>query len=286
MAHSVTTPHHQLRRLPSPGLWSAGEYLGPVTVTLSATDNASGVAHTYYKVDGGSYIAYSGPFAVATVGAHTVFYYSVDVAGNTETAKSIGFNIGSTLTTGLLFVPVTPCRVADTRNPTGPFGGPIMTGGSTRSFAIPAGPCSIPSTALAYSLNVTVVPSGPLGYLSIWPTGAAQPLVSTMNSDGRFKANAATVPAGTSGAVNVYVTDTTQVVLDIDGYYVQAGSASGLEFYPLAPCRVADTRNAAGPLGGPFLAGGSSRALPRSLEYLFHPFRCSRVLVELHSDTA
>ena len=36
-----------------------------------------------------------------------------------------------------------------------------------------------------------------------------------MNSlDGRVKANAAIVPAGTSGAVSVYVTDTTDVIVD------------------------------------------------------------------------
>ena len=34
------------------------------------------------------------------------------------------------------FTPITPCRVADTRNPTGPFGGPMLTGGTARVFAI------------------------------------------------------------------------------------------------------------------------------------------------------
>ena len=97
------------------------------------------------------------------------------------------------------FVPVTPCRVVDTRNANGPFGGPAISGGTSRSFAIPYGPCAgIPTTAVAYSLNVTVVPDGPLGYLTIWPTGEGQPMVSTLNSlDGRIKANAAIVPAGT-----------------------------------------------------------------------------------------
>src|SRR5689334_10606767 len=35
---------------------------------------------------------------------------------------------------GLRFVPSTPCRIADTRNAAGPFGGPKMAGGTTRSF--------------------------------------------------------------------------------------------------------------------------------------------------------
>ena len=55
----------------------------------------------------------------------------------------------------------------------------------------------IPSAAVAYSLNVTVVPAGPLGYLTVWPAGQSQPTVSTLNSlDGRVKANAAIVAGG------------------------------------------------------------------------------------------
>ena len=46
-----------------------------------------------------------------------------------------------------------------------------------------------------------------------------------------------------SGAVSVFVTNTTNVVLDIDGYFAPA-SGSTLAFYPLTPCRVADTRKA------------------------------------------
>jgi len=162
----------------------------------------------------------------------------------------------------LQFVKVTPCRVVDTRNANGTFGGPPITGGTFRSFPLPQGGCNIPATAAAYSLNVTVVPPGPLGYLTIWPTGEDQPVVSTMNSlDGRVKANAAIVPAGVSGGVNVFVSNTSDVVLDIDGYFAPV-SGSTLAFYPLAPCRVADTRNSNGPLGGPFLSGGMPRDFP------------------------
>src|SRR6201995_3988825 len=111
---------------------------------------------------------------------------------------------------GLQFIPVTPCRVADTRNPNGTFGGPMMAAGASRDFPIPQSACGsgIPSNVAAYSLNVTVVPVAQLGFLTIWPSGQPQPLVSTLNSDGRVKANAAIVPAGASDkGVNVFVTD-------------------------------------------------------------------------------
>ena len=164
---------------------------------------------------------------------------------------------------GLQFVAVTPCRVADTRNATGAFGGPELAAASTRTFDIPQSACGIPATAVAYSLNVTVVPIQSLGFLTIWPAGQAQPVVSTLNSDGRVKANATITPAGTNGGISVYVTDATQFILDINGYFVPAGTnTAGLEFFPLTPCRVADTRNAAGALGGPFMAANTARAFP------------------------
>ena len=158
------------------------------------------------------------------------------------------------------FVAVAPCRVADTRTATGPFGGPALEHGSPRSFAIPQGACGIPATAQAYSLNVTVAPHGSLAYLTLWPTGMAQPHVSTLNSfEGNVVANAAIVPAGQSGAVSVYATNPTDVILDINGYF---DSAAGDSFYPVQPCRVEDTRRAAGPLGGPTFSVGETRNIP------------------------
>jgi hypothetical protein len=175
--------------------------------------------------------------------------------------SALQFAIDSGTTAGLQFIPVTPCRIADTRNATGAFGGPELSAGSTRTLDIPQSACGIPSTAVAYSLNATVVPIQSLGYLTIWPAGQTQPVASTLNSDGRVKANATITPAGTSGGVSVYASDATQFILDIDGYFVPAGtSVSGLEFYPLTPCRIADTRNATGALGGPSLTGGVARA--------------------------
>ena len=140
---------------------------------------------------------------------------------------------------GFQLAAITPCRLVDTRQ----TGGPIE-GGTSRDFAVPQlGGCDIPASAAAFSLNVTVVPPGPLGYLTIWPTGEAQPITSLLNSyDGRTKANAAIVPAGNNGAVSVFVSNTTDVILDIDGYFTAPGSGT-YQFYPLTPCRIVDTRD-------------------------------------------
>src|SRR5690242_2584969 len=147
--------------------------------------------------------------------------------------------------TALEFRTVTPCRVVDTRTDAG---GPKMAAGQTRSF-LPSTNCVVPPSAAAYSLNVTVVPDSKLGYLTIWPTGEPQPVVSTLNSDGRTKANAVIVQAGTDGKVSVFVTDATHVVIDINGYFVPDNTQfAGLQFYPVTPCRIADTRKPNGPL--------------------------------------
>jgi len=163
----------------------------------------------------------------------------------------------------LHFVPVTPCRIADTRNADGPFGGPSIPASSSRDFAIPSSPCGIPANAAAYSLNLTVVPLGPLGFLSVWPYGQPQPAVSTLNSsDGRIKANAAIVPAGASGAITVFASDPTNVIVDINGYFIADPTNQALAFYPMTPCRIADTRSGSGAFGAPSLASSVAREFP------------------------
>jgi Beta-propeller repeat/NHL repeat/Putative binding domain, N-terminal len=201
---------------------------------------------------------------VGTLSASLVTLGTQTLTGNDPFSPSISGtsgNITVSAPAGLRYVPVAPCRVADTRNPTAPFGAPFIAGSTSRSFTIPNSVCGIPASAQAYSLNVTVVPHGSLGYITVWPAGQTQPGVSTLNSiDGRIKANAAIVPAGSGGAISVFATDDTDVILDIDGYFVPASNASALAFYPMAPCRLVDTRSNL--LSSGALSAGSSRTLP------------------------
>src|SRR5262249_20237392 len=141
--------------------------------------------------------------------------------------------------TPMQFVPVQPCRVLDTRN----SGGPIQ-GGFPSNVSVLASNCNISATAAAYSLNLTLVPVNvaPVGYLTAWPTDQYRPTVSTMNSpDGRVKANAAIIAAGTLGQLSVFPSQTTDLVVDIDGYFAPP-TAQSLDYYPITPCRVIDTR--------------------------------------------
>ena len=107
-------------------------------------------------------------------------------------------------------------------------------------------------------------------------------MVSTMNSlDGRIKANAAIVPAEPLGAVSVYVTNTTNVVLDVDGYFVPTGDPA-LAFYPLTPCRVLDTRKPTDRWAAPYLQAGTPRSFPVLSEHLRYSRQRAGLLDELH----
>jgi hypothetical protein len=62
-----------------------------------------------------------------------------------------------------------------------------------------------------------------------------------------------------NGAISVYATDTTDLIIDINGYFAPPAIGS-LDFYTATPCRVLDTRNAVGPLGGPIMGAVQSRS--------------------------
>jgi len=163
-------------------------------------------------------------------------------------------------TSPLHYVPLsTPCRAVDTRQAEGE--GPI-DGGTFQSF-IPAVNCSIPYPSdgvIAYAMNITVVPHGTLGYITVWPDGDPQPSVSTLNSyDGRTKANAAIVSSGGDGIISIFASNTTDVVLDISGYFTTA--SANYVYVPVTPCRMVDTRiNNGTPFGAPAITGGTQRS--------------------------
>jgi hypothetical protein len=73
-----------------------------VLVTLSASDNLSGVASTLYQLDGGAVTAYTGPFSVTAAGNHKVTFHSTDVAGNVESTNSATFKVVGTSTTSVV----------------------------------------------------------------------------------------------------------------------------------------------------------------------------------------
>lgn len=70
-----------------------GNYIDSATVTVTATDNQSGVKTTEYSVDNGAWTAYSAPVRIGTSGQHTVQARATDVAGNVSTPVSVTFTV-------------------------------------------------------------------------------------------------------------------------------------------------------------------------------------------------
>lgn len=178
-----------------------------------------------------------------------------------------GYMTDSAAVSNLVYYPMTPCRVIDTRleyrQPAGPFGPPSMNARETRRFRFPLTPyCQVPVGAAAYSVTITAVPQGALQYLTAWPAGVSQPNISNINSPaGRVLANSVILPASADGSVDVFTFDRTDFLIDINGYFAP-DNGQGLLFFPVRQCRVSDTRQVQGPFGGPSFGNEQTRTLP------------------------
>src|SRR5256712_6988413 len=82
-------------------------FVSPVNVTLSATDDSSGVAAIHFRTDGGAWQLYAIPVAVSGEGSHSLDYYATDLAGNNESSHTATFYIDTV-------APVTSAQVAGT----------------------------------------------------------------------------------------------------------------------------------------------------------------------------
>jgi len=72
---------------------SDGNYVGRAKVTVTATDDDSGVERIEYSLDGGPYLAYTAPVTVDRVGRHTIAHRATDKAGNTSGARQVAFTV-------------------------------------------------------------------------------------------------------------------------------------------------------------------------------------------------
>ena len=124
---------------------------------------------------------------------------------------------------GEAFHTVSPCRIVDTRDPFGPYGGPPLAGGSVRSFVL-AGPCGVPSTAKSLAVNLTVTQASSGGHITAFPAGGSAPSSSTLNfSAGQTRANNAVLGLSPAGGVSVSTVlssgGTVHLIVDVNGYF-------------------------------------------------------------------
>ena len=140
------------------------------------------------------------------------------------------------------FVPVTPTRILDTR--TG-FGGTAPGPNGDLHLAV-AGVGPIPASGLSsIVLNVTVAAPTAHGVLTAFADGAARPATSNLNFvTGEAAANLVVAQLGADGRVDLHngSTGTTQLIVDVSGYYLTGTAATPGAFTPTAPRRMLDTR--------------------------------------------
>jgi hypothetical protein len=118
---------------------------------------------------------------------------------------------------------LTPCRVVDTRLASGPLGGPAIAANSTRTLSL-AGACGIPATAVAVSVNLTVVSPRAAGSLALYAGGTGATNATAINfGAGQTRANNAHVALSTDGLGRATAQNgsngSLDLVLDVNGYY-------------------------------------------------------------------
>jgi len=121
-----------------------------------------------------------------------------------------------------LFHPLTPCRLLDTRDVDGPFGGPAIEGETSRTF-VAAGRCGVPSGAAALSVNVTVTQGSFEGHVAVHQTGVPPSAISIIHyRAGQTIANNGILVLGAGNDFVVHcnaATSTVHVIVDVNGYF-------------------------------------------------------------------
>jgi hypothetical protein len=149
--------------------------------------------------------------------------FHVDLSGATGAAIAWGQATGRIHDLGPgSFFTLTPCRVLDTRDAAGDYGGPALAAGQSRTFTL-AGRCGIPASAMAVAVNLTVTqPSAP-GSLALGRADQAVPPIATLNYvAGGTRANNAIVRLSPDGALAIrcsQASGTAHAILDVAGYF-------------------------------------------------------------------
>jgi hypothetical protein len=121
----------------------------------------------------------------------------------------------------------------------------------------------VPSSGVGgVALNVTVTAPTSASFVTVWPTGEAQPDASNVNFyPDQTVANAAIVKVGNDGKVSFFnETGTVHLVVDVVGWF-----AADADFTPRVPARVLDTRRDGHTLDGVSTGGAQPANAPVSL---------------------
>ncbi len=206
----------------------------PVTVGF-ATVNGTATAGSDYVAASGTLTFAAGetskPLPVTVIGDTTVEpneTFTVDLSGATGATVADPQGVGTIANDdepsipGTDFYTVAPCRVLDSREASGPWGGTPLAAGQERGVIL-GGACDIPATARAVSVNITAVAPTADGHLRVFPSGTPRPTASALNfRAGQTRANNAIVRLGSGAAATVFSgqpAGSVHVVVDVNGWF-------------------------------------------------------------------
>ena len=151
------------------------------------------------------------------------------------------------------FVPITPCRLVDTRPAPETVGSRAVPVGVNDTFVVQVtgsnGNCVIPATATGVSLNVTVIVPSSSSFLTVFPSDKPRPLTANLNwvANQAPTPNAVTAALSADGKVSVYnLSGTVNLTVDVVGFYEPSTSGPA---GPAGPAGVAGAGGAVGPAG-------------------------------------
>jgi len=135
----------------------------------------------------------------------------------------LGITFALAAPTATAFYTVSPCRVLDSRETTGPWGGQPLGAQQERTATVVGGTCGIPATAKALSFNLTATDATAVGHIRVYPAGTPRPEISSLNfAAGQTRANNGIVSLGVAGDLAFFsgqASGSVHVVLDVNGYF-------------------------------------------------------------------
>ena len=235
---------------------ASGPAAGGTSVTITGTKFSTATGGT--TIDFGSTpatavscSATSSCTAISPAGSGTVNVTATTTGGTSATSSADEFAY-TTPATSTGYHPIAPTRICDTRsgNPSNLSGAEAQCNGHSLSANTPlqvqvTGLGAVPASGVsAVVLNVTATNEASSGYMTIYPGGSGIPATSNLNFlPGDPVAHLVEVGVGQNGQVSILSNATTDVVVDVEGYYLSSSATPTGLYNGVSPTRVCDTRS-------------------------------------------
>lgn len=228
---------------------ASGPQSGGTQVTIDGVNFFGAQAVDFGGVAASSFTVTSPYSITATSPPGAAGFADVQVETDLGTSSATGSD-GFIYSAAGAYHPLAPVRIEDTRPGSGlPGSGQPPGPGQTLNVQV-AGVDGVPTSGVAaVMVNLTVTDPTATSFVTAFPAGVSPPPTSSMDFNyGLTKANLVEVAVGRNGQISVYnQAGTTQVLVDIEGWYDQSAATSGTGLYnPTPPQRIVDTRSGSG----------------------------------------